>query len=81
MYTSLKNYFYEHSNRKYGIEYVDVELASMEDIIPVFIIIVLFSNLPNIKLHLTMMVDYLNQHDEDFDGEGRAIINLSVILA
>ena len=50
----------------------------MEDIIPVFIVVVLFSSVENLRMELTMMIDFLNEHGEDCDGEKRSIINLSV---
>ena len=50
----------------------------MEDIIPVFIIVILFTNIPNIRLELNMMLDFVNQQGEDYEGEKRSLINLSV---
>ena len=50
----------------------------MEDIIPVFIIVILFTNIPNIRLELNMMLDFINQQGEDYEGEKRSLINLSV---
>ena len=58
--------------------HVILELSSMEDIIPVFIVVVLFSSVENLRMELTMMIDFLNEHGEDCDGEKRSIINLSV---
>ena len=32
----------------------------MEDIIPLFIVVILFTNIPNLRLELSLMVDFLN---------------------
>lgn len=53
----------------------------MEDIIPLFIVVILFSNMGNVRAELSMMVDFLNEHPEDYDGEKRSIINLSVLMS
>lgn len=43
-----------------------IELSSMEDIIPVFIIIILFTEVEYLRSELNMMIDYIHAANEDF---------------
>lgn len=51
----------------------------MEDIIPVFIVVVLFANVPYLRSELNLMMDFIHGADEDFEAEKRMLVNLSVI--
>lgn len=55
-----------------------IELNSMEDIIPVFIIIVLYTDVQYLRSELNLMIDYIHGTDEDFEAEKRMLVNLSV---
>lgn len=50
----------------------------MEDIIPVFIIIVLYTDVQYLRSELNLMIDYIHGTDEDFEAEKRMLVNLSV---
>lgn len=52
----------------------------MEDIIPVFIVVVLYTSVENLRSELNIMIDYIHASDEDFEAEKRLLINLSVTL-
>lgn len=54
------------------------ELSSMEDIIPVFITVLVFTDLPSLRSDLDMMNHFIQSGDEDFEAEKRLVINLSV---
>lgn len=50
----------------------------MEDIIPVFITVLVFTDLPSLRSDLDMMNHFIQSGDEDFEAEKRLVINLSV---
>ena len=52
----------------------------MEDIIPVFIIVMLLTKVPYIRSELDMMSHFIQVANEDFEAEKRLVINLSVHL-
>ena len=51
---------YEKSNKKYGNLFIKVELVNMEDIIPVMILLVLFSSVDNLRTELDLMKDFVD---------------------
>lgn len=51
----------------------------MEDIIPVFIVVVLFAEIPYLRSELNLMLDYIHGVEEDFEPEKRMLVNLSVM--
>jgi hypothetical protein len=57
---------------------VYAELHTMEDIIPVFIVIVLYADVENLRSELNLMMDYMGASNEDFESEKRLLVNLSV---
>ena len=57
---------------------VDVELNDMEDIIPVFILTILLSDMSEIKSQLDMIVDFIEFDSCDMESERRLMLNLSV---
>lgn len=59
MYTYLKTIIYEESHGKYGNYFVNLELFNMEDIIPILILVLLLSDVKNVKIELDMMVDFI----------------------
>jgi len=59
MYTSLKTFFYDFSKRKYCKNLPKLELSSMEDIIPVLIMVVLLCNIPNMRSEFDIMNDFV----------------------
>jgi hypothetical protein len=44
------------------------EFHTMEDIIPVFIVVVLFTELENLRSELNVMMDYIGASNEDFEA-------------
>jgi hypothetical protein len=50
----------------------------MEDIIPIFIIVILLSELPEVKCQLDMIVDFIEYDNCDLESERRLLLNLSV---
>lgn len=73
MYAELKAYFYEQLSKKYCNFEIKLELSSMEDIIPVFIVIVLFCGTlgegcddkkSSFRCELNMMIDFMNAYSE-----------------
>lgn len=52
----------------------------MEDIIPILIIVLLLSDLPDLKAHLDMIVDFIEFDNCDLESERRLLLNLSVLL-
>ena len=58
----------------------NTELSSMEDIIPVFIIVMVMTRIPYIRSELDMMTHFIQVANEDFEAEKRLVINLSVQL-
>jgi hypothetical protein len=58
-YTSLKTFYYDFSKHKYGTFDIIKELSSMEDIIPVLILVVLLVNVDNLRTELDLMGDFI----------------------
>lgn len=54
-----------------------IELASMEDIIPVLIIVVLFLEVAQLRSELDIMLDFANFETNEMEAEKRLLINLS----
>ena len=53
------------------------ELASMEDIIPVLIIVVLFLEVAQLRSELDLMLDFISFEPNEMEAEKRLLINLS----
>ncbi len=58
-YTSLKTFYYDFSKHKYCTFGIIKELSSMEDIIPVLILVVLLVNVDNLRTELDLMGDFI----------------------
>ncbi len=79
-YTSLKTFYYDFSKHKYGTFVLIGELSSMEDIIPVLILVVLLVNVENLRTELDLMGDFIESDPYEMESEKRLYINLSVKL-
>lgn len=51
---------YEKSNKKHGTVLFNVELLNMEDIIPVMILLVLLSNIDDLRTELDLMKNFVD---------------------
>ena len=58
----------------------DAELSNMEDIIPIFIVVLLLAEVPEVKAQLDMIVDFIEFDTCDLESERRLLLNLSVRL-
>lgn len=56
---------YEKSDKKYGKLAIKAELLNMEDIIPMMILLVLFSNIENLRTELDLMKDFVDLDTSD----------------
>lgn len=52
----------------------------MEDIIPIFIVVILLCDVPEIKSQLDTIVDFIEMDNCDLESERRLLLNLSVFL-
>lgn len=50
----------------------------MEDIIPIFILVLLLGEVPEVKAQLDMIVDFIEFDSCDLESERRLLLNLSV---
>jgi hypothetical protein len=55
-----------------------LELLSMEDIIPLLILLILISDIDKIKNELDLMVDFIGFDPCDLESERRLLVNMSV---
>lgn len=53
----------------------------MEDIIPIFIVVLLLGEVPEVKAQLDMIVDFIEFDTCDLESERRLLLNLSVPLS
>lgn len=60
-YSILKTIFYE-ANKK------TKELVNMEDIIPIFILVLLMSDIPNLKAQLDLVIDFIEYDQCDLES-------------
>ena len=60
MYTSLKTIVYQQTPNKQCIPSYIIELFNMEDIIPMLILILLLTDIDNIKNQIDVMVDFIS---------------------
>ena len=60
---------------------VQLELSSMEDIIPVLIVVVLFLEVGQLRSEFDIMIDFINCNPDEMEAEKRLLINLSVSLS
>ena len=77
---SAQSLFLRETQQKIWYFVLKSELNSMEDIIPVFIVVVLFTSLDNLRCDLDMMIDYTQTASEDFEAEKRLLVNFSVLF-
>ncbi len=52
----------------------------MEDIIPIFILVLLMSSLPEPKAHLDLIADFIELDGCELESERRLLLNLSVTV-
>jgi hypothetical protein len=78
MFTSLKTIVYEGTPNSQGTLVFRVELFSMEDIIPLLILIIIISDIDKIKNELDVMVDFIGFDPCDLEAERRLLVNMSV---
>lgn len=57
----------------------EIELSSMEDIIPVLIIVVLMLEIGGLRSELDIMVDFISYDPNEMEAEKRLLINISVM--
>jgi hypothetical protein len=57
---------------------MEIELSSMEDIIPVLIIIILMLEVGSLRSEFDIMVDFISFDPNEMEAEKRLLINLSV---
>ena len=60
--------------------YVKVEMTNMEDIIPTFILVLLISEIPDLKAQLDLIIDFIEYDTCDLESERRLLLNLSVSI-
>ena len=73
----LKLLTFQSSSGTNGNYHLNKELNNIEDIIPILILIILCSNIENIKEEVAFIVDYMNSKIEDFEGEKRLVMNFN----
>lgn len=56
----------------------DSELTNMEEIIPIFIWVILLSEIPDLRAELSMIIDFIEYDTCDLESEKRLLLNLKV---
>lgn len=80
-YSNLKTIVYEGSNKKFcKLNGYNIELTNMEDIIPIFIFVILMSDISDIKAEFDMIIDFIEFDNCDLESEKRLMLNFSVTI-
>ena len=80
-YSILKTIFYEANKKSKCNQFSNTELVNMEDIIPIFILVLLMSEIPNLKAQLDLVIDFIEYDQCDLESEKRLLLNFSVPLS
>ena len=62
-YSILKTIFYEANKKTKCTFFLKAELTNMQDIIPIFILVLLISNIKQLKAEIDLIVDFI-EHDQ-----------------
>ena len=70
MYTKIKSLVFDFSNGK-------EELNNIEDILPITILVVLLSDIKNLRAELEIMSDFMSFEPNEHESEKRLLTNLT----